>query len=399
MRATKFPEPGRVSTRPSPTSWRIACCTVTGPTPCVAASARVEGSCIPAVDDVISVRKPSTTRRLLLSWDMNDNSSAIVNESAPLSGLWWGLLGVLAFSFTVPLTRIAVADLDPLFIGAGRAVVAGGLATIALLASRAAIPSLRQWARIALVTIGVVLGFPLLTTFAVQTSPASHAAVVIGLLPAATAVLAVVRGKERPSQAFWWASAAGAISVAVFVACAGGGLGSFHLADLLLVGAVICAALGYSEGALLAREIGSWQTIAWALILALPVTATMTVVSMVNTPVHADANSWLAFAYLGAISMFLGFFPWYRGLAMGPISTVSQTQLVQPVLSIAWSALILGEELSLSIVAGGIVVIGCAWLALKARVAAPGTAGVRGAATASGVRGSEERAATECSTM
>jgi drug/metabolite transporter (DMT)-like permease len=127
---------------------------------------------------------------------------------------------------------------------------------------------------------------------------------------------------------------------------------------------------------------------------------------MVNTPVHAEASSWLAFAYLGVISMFLGFFPWYRGLAIGPISTVSQTQLVQPVLSIAWSALILGEALSLSIVAGGIVVIGCAWLALKARVAAPRVDSARvaaprvdGAATASGFGGSEERAAAECSTM
>jgi drug/metabolite transporter (DMT)-like permease len=337
---------------------------------------------------------------------MNDNSSAIAQESAPLSGLWWGLLGVLAFSFTVPLTRIAVGDLDPIFIGAGRAVVAGALAAMILLATRAAIPSVRQWGRIALVTGGVVLGFPLFTTFALQTSPASHAAVVIGLLPAVTAVFAVVRGKERPSKGFWWASGAGAMSVAVFVAFANGGLGSFHLADLLLVGAVICAALGYSEGALLAREIGSWQTIAWALILGLPVTATMTVVSMVNTPVHAEASSWLAFAYLGVISMFLGFFPWYRGLAIGPISTVSQTQLVQPVLSIAWSALILGEALSLSIVAGGIVVIGCAWLALKARVAAPRVDSARvaaprvdGAATASGFGGSEERAAAECSTM
>ncbi|QIP40018.1 membrane protein [Rhodococcus erythropolis] len=330
---------------------------------------------------------------------MSMKSSAIVAPQEPLpmpssrSGLWWGLLGVLAFSFTVPLTRVAVADLDPLFVGAGRAVVAGALAIVMLSVTRATLPTLRQWFRIALVTVGAVLGFSLFTTFALQTSPASHAAVVIGLLPAATAVFAVVRGKERPSKGFWWASAAGAVSVVGFVAIANGGLGSFHLADLLLFAAVVCAALAYSEGALLAREIGSWQTIAWALILGLPVTIALTVASMAQAPVSADVNSWLSFAYLGCVSMFLGFFPWYRGLAIGPISTVSQTQLVQPVLSIAWSALILGEALSPSIVAGGVVVIGCAWLALKARVAAPRAVPARDATTATDE--SEKRAATE----
>jgi drug/metabolite transporter (DMT)-like permease len=324
---------------------------------------------------------------------MSMKSSAIVASQAPLpvassrSGLLWGLLGVLAFSFTVPLTRVAVEDLDPLFVGAGRAVVAGALAIVMLSVTRATLPTLRQWLRIALVTVGAVLGFSL------QTSPASHAAVVIGLLPAATAVFAVVRGKERPSKGFWWASAAGAVSVVGFVAVANGGLGSFHLADLLLFAAVVCAALAYSEGALLAREIGSWQTIAWALILGLPVTIALTVASMAQAPVSADVNSWLSFAYLGCVSMFLGFFPWYRGLAIGPISTVSQTQLVQPVLSIAWSALILGEALSPSIVAGGVVVIGCAWLALKARVAAPRAVPARDATTAT--EDSEKRAATE----
>ncbi|MGC0363580.1 drug/metabolite transporter (DMT)-like permease [Rhodococcus sp. 27YEA15] len=296
------------------------------------------------------------------------DSGALLSEKPVRTGLWWGLAGVLAFSFTVPLTRIAVSDLNPLFIGAGRAVVAGALSMALLAMTRAMLPTARQWSRIALVTVGVVLGFPLLTTFALETSSAGHAAVVIGLLPAATAVFAVLRGHERPSGGFWWASAAGAVSVIVFTAIANGGLGSLHLSDLLLFGAVICAALGYSEGALLAREIGSWQTIAWALVLGLPATVTLTVISVAGNPIAGDASSWLAFAYLGCVSMFLGFFPWYRGLSIGPVSTVSQTQLVQPVLSIVWSALILGETLSPSTIAGGLVVIACAWLALRARV-------------------------------
>jgi drug/metabolite transporter (DMT)-like permease len=278
------------------------------------------------------------------------------------------LLGVLAFSFTLPFTRVAVATLDPLMVSAGRAVVAAALAAVVLLATRSPLPSRRLWPRILVVAAGVVVGFPMLTSFALQTSPASHGAVVIGLLPAATAVVAVMRGRERPSRMFWIASGAGALAVIAFTVITSGGFGGVHLSDLLLLGAVVAAAVGYAEGALLSREIGSWQVICWALIAAAPVMAALTGISVAQHPPVAPLEGWLAFAYVSAISMFLGFFAWYRGLAIGPIASVSQIQLVQPVLTIVWAALLLGEPLTLLTVVGALAVIVCAAAAVRSRV-------------------------------
>ena len=283
-------------------------------------------------------------------------------------GLFFGFLGVLMFSFTLPMTHIAVAELAPLFISNGRAVVAGTLAIAVLAISRQARPRGSQWWRLAIVAGGVIFGFPLFTSFALQTVPSSHGAVVIGLLPAATAVAAVIRGRERPSLAFWIASGAGVLAVILFVALAAGGLQGLRPGDLLLLGAVVTAAIGYAEGALLSREIGSWQTICWALVLSLPITITITTVNVLPGWPQASAPAWLAFAYMALFSMFLGFFAWYRGLAIGPIASVSQIQLVQPVLTIVWSALLLGEQLDWLVWVGALVVIACAAIAVRSRV-------------------------------
>ena len=284
------------------------------------------------------------------------------------AGLGFGLLGVLAFSFTLPLTRVAVGQLDPLFVGAGRAVAAGLLAILVLAVLRQRFPRGRQWARLALVGAGVIAGFPILTSYALQTVPAAHGAVVIGLLPAATAVVAVLRARERPTPRFWLASGLGVAAVVGFVAITAGGLEALQPADLLLAGAVALAAIGYGEGALLSRELGSWQTICWALIVALPVMVPLMLVGLGSGWPLADAPAWLAFAYLAGVSMFLGFFAWYRGLAIGPIARVSQIQLVQPVLTIVWAALLLGERLDLVVLIGAVAVIACAATAVRARI-------------------------------
>lgn len=286
------------------------------------------------------------------------------------SGLLWGFVGVLAFSFTLPFTRVAVHGLSPLFIGSGRAVIAAALAAIALAIMRQHLPSRVQWARLAIVAGGVVLGFPLLTSYALTQVPASHGAVVIAILPAATAVMAVLRGRERPPRSFWVFAALGAVVALAFASIQGGGFGHLGWADLLLFGAVLSAAIGYAEGGLLSRELGSWQTISWALVLAAPLMLVLTVVSVGFEPPHANGLEWAAFAYLAAISMFLGFFAWYRGLAIGPMAQVSQIQLTQPVMTIAWSALILGEQLTLATVLGGVAVIVCAALAVRVRLRA-----------------------------
>nr|AIA15382.1 EamA-like transporter family [uncultured bacterium] len=293
----------------------------------------------------------------------------MVLETNPAnSGLLWGLLGVLAFSFTVPFTRVAVADggLPPLFVGTGRAVIAAALAGIALVATRQALPRGRQWLRICVVALGVVIGFPVLTSFALTASSASHGAVVIALLPAATAVAAVWRVGERPRPVFWGAVAVGAVCAVTFAVVQGGDVGSLHLSDLLLFGAVLAAAVGYAEGGLLSRELGAWQTISWALVVASPVMLALTAFSA-RDGIGGTAAGWWAFAYLGVVSMFLGFFAWYRGLAIGPMVTVSQVQLVQPVFGITWAALLLGERIGWSTVLGALAVIASAALAVRTR--------------------------------
>lgn len=284
------------------------------------------------------------------------------------SGLWWGLLGVVAFSFTVPLTRLAVAGLPPLFVASGRAVVAAALAAIALAATRQSLPRGRQWFRLGVVAGGVVLGFPLLTSFALTVAPASHGAVVVALLPAATATAAVLRGRERPGAAFWLAMLVGAVAALLFAMLQGGGFGWVHWSDLLFFGAIAAAAIGYAEGGLLSRELGSWQTVSWALVLAAPVMVALTGVSVAREPMTASPEQWGAFLYLGVVSMFLGFFAWYRGLAIGPMAQVSQVQLVQPVLGICWAGLLLGEDLGWGTILGGIAVVLCAAAAVRVRL-------------------------------
>ncbi|MEW1805381.1 DMT family transporter [Pseudarthrobacter sp. NPDC080039] len=284
------------------------------------------------------------------------------------TGIWWGLLGVAAFSFTVPFTRAAVAGMPPLFIGSGRAVVAAVLAAAALALTRQRLPQPRTWARLALVAGGVVAGFPLLTSYALTAVPAGHGAVVIALLPAATATVAVLRTGERPPALFWAVTFLGSLAAVGFAFLQSGGAGHLQWADLLLLGAVACAAVGYAEGGLLARELGSWQTIAWALVLASPAMLVLAVLSLLDQPPSASPVQWAAFGYLAVVSMFLGFFAWYRGLALGPMAHVSQIQLLQPVMSIAWAALLLGEALTWTTVIGALAVIVFAAAAVRVRL-------------------------------
>lgn len=306
---------------------------------------------------------------------LNDTATRISTKPLPASpaGLCWGLLGVTAFSFTVPFTRVAVENghLSALFVGAGRAVIAAALAAAALFLTRQKRPRGWQWLQVAVVAGGAVIGFPLLTSFALTTVPASHGAVVIALLPAATAVIAVLRAGERPARSFWVAAGLGAVAAVTFAVIQGGGLGGLHVSDLLLFAAVIVCAVGYAEGGLLSRSLGSWQTVSWALVLASPLMIVLTTFAVVQQPPMGTVVEWSAFAYLAAVSMFLGFFAWYRGLAIGPMAQVSQVQLSQPVMSILWAGLLLGELIGWRTILGGAAVIGCALLAVRARNGGP----------------------------
>jgi drug/metabolite transporter (DMT)-like permease len=253
-----------------------------------------------------------------------------------------GFLGVLAFSFTLPATRVAVEQLDPTFVGIGREALAAVLAALILLVSRAPLPSRRHLVRLGIVASGVVFGWPLLTAIALQGLTSAHSAVIVGLLPAATAVAAVLRAGEHPSRGFWLASFAGLLAVLAFAASQGAGLLSTD--DLLILVAVALGAIGYAEGGALARELGGWQVICWAVLLSAPLTVPIGVIAATGSDLHADGDAWLGFAYVATVSALLGFFPWYAGLARGGVAKIGQVQLVQPLLTLAWSAALLGEH-------------------------------------------------------
>jgi drug/metabolite transporter (DMT)-like permease len=302
---------------------------------------------------------------------MRDKNNGIARD--PITGVGLGLLGVACFSVTLPATALALGGgLDPWLIGVGRATGAGLLAVAYLALVRAPRPSAPQWRRLALVSLGVVLGFPVCTTLALITSTSAHGAVVIALLPAMTAVFAVLRGGERPPRAFWGASLTGLVAVLGFLLVSGGINGGLHAADLLLLGAVLLAALGYAEGGALARELGGARTICWALVLSLPLTVPVTGASlMLHPPGVVSAAAWTGLAYVTVISMFLGFFAWYAGLAAGGVARVGQVQLVQPVLTLGWSALLLGERVGALTLTAAALVLVCVLLTQRTRATAP----------------------------
>lgn len=287
-------------------------------------------------------------------------------RSVEMEGLLYGMLGILAFSFTLPLSRIASPQLGGLFVGIERAILAATLAIIFLFIRREPWPDRKLWRPIALVALGTVLGFGPLSSLAMQYLPAAHGIVVIGLLPAATAAMAVLRAGERPPRAFWLACTAGVISVLVFALAQGAG--SLQWGDLLLLGAVVLASLGYAEGAVLTRSMGGLTVISWALVFSLPILLGLSaLLYSINGWPQGDAKAWWCMLYLGAISMFLGFLPWYRGLAIGGVAKVGQLQLVQPVLSLAWAAILLGEHISLGTALASLLVIASAALSRLTR--------------------------------
>ncbi|SMD11085.1 DMT family transporter [Kibdelosporangium aridum] len=278
------------------------------------------------------------------------------NVIAP-AGITLGALGVLGFSFSLPATRLAVAGLDPWFVAFGRAAVAGLLAVAYLAFVRAPLPSRDQVRRLVIVALGIVIGFPLFTSLALTTQTSAHGAVVIAGLPMSTAVWAVVRAGERPRRGFWLASGVGFIAVLAFIATTGGVSGGFEMADVFLLIAVVLCGLGYAEGGALARDLGGARTVCWALVVSLPVTVLVALITMDFS--RANGTTWFGFAYVTVISMFLGFFAWYAGLARGGVAKVGQVQLAQPVLTLIWSAFLLAEPVGWLTVVAAIVVLTC----------------------------------------
>lgn len=271
------------------------------------------------------------------------------------AGLLWGIVGVTAFAVTLPATKIAVTALDPIFVGLGRAVVASVLAAIVLAVTRTPWPPRALLPRLALVAGGVIVGFPVLSAWAMRYVPSSHGAVVVGLLPLATAAAGAWLAHERPSRRFWLCALAGSAVVVAFALWQGGG--RLHLADFALIGAVAAAAIGYAEGARLTRLIGGWQVISWALVFAAPLLVVPTWLASAGAA-QAPVSAWLGFAYVAVVSMYLGFFAWYRALAQGGIAAVGQIQLLQPFLTFLFAAVLIGETLDWSMFVAAALVIG-----------------------------------------
>ncbi|MFD8718433.1 DMT family transporter [Streptomyces sp. NPDC059629] len=253
-------------------------------------------------------------------------------------------LGVVAFSLTFPATAWGLQGFGPWSLVAVRSVLAAAMAGTCLLALRVRLPERRHWAGLAVVAAGVVLGFPMLTTLALQTSTTSHAAVVVGLLPLTTALFSALRMGIRPSRTFWAAALAGAAAVLTFTVAQSGG--ALTAADGYLFAALVVCAAGYTEGGRLARVMPGWQVIGWALVFCLPLTVPAAVVALSYEPVVWNVHGVLGVLWVAAGSQFLGLVVWYRGMAAVGIPKASQLQLAQPLLTLVWSVLLLGEHLS-----------------------------------------------------
>ncbi len=267
-----------------------------------------------------------------------------------------GFIGMAIFSGSLPATRLAVAGFDPLFLTAARATIAGLIAVGLLLLLRERLPKRGDLLPLALVAGGVVVGFPLLTALALRHMTSAQSTVFIGLLPLSTALFGVALGGERPRPAFWLCALAGSALVAGFAWARGGG--GLSRGDVLMLAAILVCGAGYAMGGRLSRRLGGWQVISWALVLALPAMVAGSLYTLPASTGDVPAAAWAGLAYVALFSMLIGFFFWYRGLALGGIAAVGQLQLLQPLLGLALAALLLGEtvEPSLLAVTAGVIV-------------------------------------------
>lgn len=281
-------------------------------------------------------------------------SPSPVSSAAETRGLLFGFLGIAIFSLSLPATRLAVAGLDPFLVGLGRSLAVSPLAGLLLLISRSRWPGWNLVPSFLIVIAGVIAGFPVLSALAMQSVPASHGAVLLGIMPLATALAGTLRAGDRPSLGFWLAGFVGSALVIGFAVERGAG--QPQPADGLLLLAVAAAALGYAEGGRLAQRLGGWQVICWALVIAAPLLLLPVGWLAWRHGLQAPPLAWAGFTYVALFSQFIGFFFWYKGLALGGVARVSQVQLAQLFLTLGASALFLGEHVDLTTILFGVAV-------------------------------------------
>jgi len=287
-------------------------------------------------------------------------------------GLAWALVGVLLFSFSVPLTKVAVKGFDPFLTATGRAVIAGAIALVLIVWRRVPRPPRDQLRPLVATMLGAVFGWPILLAFALQRTTSAHAAVIAAFMPLTTALIAVLRTHERVSRQFWIAACAGTAALLVFALSRGGAQDGDLVADALVACAVLASSWCYVEGASVTKTMPGWQVISWVVVLALPITVPATAAIWWTTHGHyrTSGGAWTSLVLLGVSSMYLGFFAWYRGLALAGIARGGQVQQLQALLTLAWSALLLREHVTAVTVATAVVVVLCVVWAQRVRVPA-----------------------------
>ena len=266
-----------------------------------------------------------------------------------------GFVGILIFSLTLPVTKIAILSFNPYFIAFGRASLAGAVALAYLAIKHEPMLVKADFGKFVVIALGVVFGFPILTTVAMTQGSSSHGAVILGMMPLATTVIGVIRFGERPSLGFWLVSLLGAALVVIYALLKSSG--SFTLVDGLLVLGGICACVGYVEGGELSRKMNPRAVISWALVISLPINIVLSYFTFESAYIEAGTLAWITFVYLSLFPMFLGFFFWYEGLAIGGIARVSQVQLIQPFCTLVAASVLLGDSLTwMNLVFAGLVV-------------------------------------------
>ncbi|MBG6029957.1 DMT family transporter [Proteus hauseri] len=280
-----------------------------------------------------------------------------IEQKTQTNGWINGFIGMLIFSGSLPATKAAVLGFDPLFLTAARATIAGLLSLAMLLLYKEKLPTFKQWVSLTVVSLGVVVGFPLLTAIALQEITSAHSLVFLALLPLSTAIFAVIRGGEKPRPIFWFFSVIGSLLVMGYALSQGGA--SSISADLLMIASVIVCGLGYAEGATLTKALGGWQVICWALIVSLPPMLILSFILMPEELTTISVSAWVGLGYVSLFSMLIGFIFWYKGLSQGGIATVGQLQLLQPFFGLGLAAVLLHESVNLLMLFVTIGVIFC----------------------------------------